>query len=361
MNQSLSRSHQQGDGQFSEKSASILSSMHKGSDVLLTPSCTHSLEMAGMLANLSPGDEVILPSFNFSSGAIAIERFGAVPVFVDIDSKTKCIDTDAARAAVTNKTKAISWVNYGGVSPEIEDLQKLKEDFGLFLIEDNAHGLGGTYKGLPLGTFGDVSCLSFHATKNIQCGEGGALVINDSMLSERARVIREKGTNRSRFVLGEIQKYEWIGPGSSYLMADVLAAILLGQLEMFDEIHADRVNSWEKYYNYFVEKKSNNFQSARADFSINRNLAHNFYLELRNERERAILIKILKQNEIDAAFHYQPLHKSPAGIKYSPYGRELINSESVAQKILRLPLYYGLENAIWGKLDQSMEQFQKSI
>jgi dTDP-4-amino-4,6-dideoxygalactose transaminase len=144
-------------------------------------------------------------------------------------------------------------------------------------------------------------------------------------------------------------------------MADVLAAILLGQLEMFDEIHADRVNSWEKYYNYFVEKKSNNFQSARANFSINRNLAHNFYLELRNERERAILIKILKQNEIDAAFHYQPLHKSPAGIKYSPYGRELINSESVAQKILRLPLYYGLENAIWGKLDQSMEQFQKSI
>ena len=360
-NQSLSEPHQQGDGKFSEKSAAILSSMHGGSDVLLTPSCTHSLEMAGMLANLCPGDQVILPSFNFSSGAIAIERFGAVPVFVDIDPKTKCIDADAARAAVTNKTKAISWVNYGGSSPQIEELLKLKVEFNLFLIEDNAHGLGGTYKGLPLGTFGDVSCLSFHATKNIQCGEGGALVINDSSLSERARVIREKGTNRSRFMLGEIQKYEWIGPGSSYLMADVLAAILLGQLEMFDEIHNNRIESWERYHKYFREKKSNIFESATADFRTNHNLAHNFYLELRDEKERATLIKILKNYEIQGAFHYQPLHQSPAGIQYSPYGQRLINSESVALKILRLPLYYDLENKLWEKLEQAMEEFQKSI
>lgn len=360
-NLSLSGAHQQGDGEFSEKSSAILSLMHGGSDVLLTPSCTHSLEMAGMLANLSPGDQVILPSFNFSSGAIAIERFGAVPVFVDIDPKTKCIDTDAARAAVTNRTKAISWVNYGGASPQIEELLKLKKEFDLFLIEDNAHGLGGTYKGLPLGTFGDVSCLSFHATKNIQCGEGGALVINDSSLGERARVIREKGTNRSRFMLGEIQKYEWIGPGSSYLMADVLAAILLGQLEMFDEIHENRRDSWERYYEYFRGKESNSFELPSADFKTNRNLAHNFYLELRDENERTALTKILKYYEIDASFHYQPLHKSPAGIQYSPYGQQLITSESVAVKILRLPLYYGLEDQLWEKLEQAMEEFQESI
>jgi dTDP-4-amino-4,6-dideoxygalactose transaminase len=360
-NQSLSRPHQQGDGPFSEKSTAILSSMHNGSDVLLTPSCTHSLEMASMLVNLSAGDEVILPSFNFSSGATAIEKFGAVPVFVDIDPKTKCIDTDAALAAVTSRTKAVSWINYGGASPRIEDLQKLKKEFGLFLIEDNAHGLGGTYKGLPLGTFGDVSCLSFHATKNIQCGEGGALVINDSTLSDRARIIREKGTNRSRFVLGEIQKYEWVGPGSSYLMAEVLAAILLGQLEMFDEIHEDRVNSWERYYSYINEKKSNLFKLPYSDISKNRNLAHNFYLELRNEKERDILIKTLKRHEIEAAFHYQPLHRSPAGIKYSPYGQPLNNSESVALRILRLPLYFDLEGKLWEKLDQAMLEFEDSI
>lgn len=361
MNQSLSGPHHQGDGEFSERSARILSSMHGGSDVLLTPSCTHSLEMAGMLANLRPGDQVILPSFNFSSGAIAVERFGAVPIFVDIDPKTKCIDTVAARAAITNRTKAISWVNYGGASPQIEELLKLKNEFDLFLIEDNAHGLGGTYKGLPLGTFGDVSCLSFHATKNIQCGEGGALVINDSSLSERARVIREKGTNRSIFMLGEIQKYEWVGPGSSYLMAEVLAAILLGQLEMFDEIHENRIDSWKKYHDFFIEKESNFFELPNADFKTNRNLAHNFYLELRDENERTALTKILKHHEIDAAFHYQPLHKSPAGMQYSPYGQELITSESVAAKILRLPLYYDLENQLWEKLEPAIEEFQQFI
>jgi dTDP-4-amino-4,6-dideoxygalactose transaminase len=335
--------------------------MHNGADVLLTPSCTHSLEMAVMLANLSPGDEVILPSFNFSSGAIAIERFGATPVFVDIDPKTKCMDVGAARDAVTSRTKAVSWVNYGGASPQIEGLQKLKQEFGLFLIEDNAHGLGGTYNGLSLGTFGDVSCLSFHATKNIQCGEGGALVINDSALSDRARVIREKGTNRSRFMLGEIQKYEWVGPGSSYLMADVLAAILLGQLELFDEIQENRVNSWERHFSYFDKKKSNLFELASSDFSVNHNLAHNFYLELRNEKERAVLIKILKQHGIEAAFHYQPLHRSPAGIKYLPYGQELTNSENVALRILRLPLYFGLESNLWEKLDRAMDDFQEAI
>jgi dTDP-4-amino-4,6-dideoxygalactose transaminase len=317
--------------------------------------------MAVMLANLSPGDEVILPSFNFSSGAIAIERFGGIPVFVEIDARTKCIDVDAARAAVTSRTKAVSWVNYAGASPQIEDLQKLKEEFGLFLIEDNAHGLGGTYKGLPLGTFGDVSCLSFHATKNIQCGEGGALVINDSTLSNKARVIREKGTNRSKFMLGEIQKYQWIGPGSSYLMADALAAILLGQLEMFNEIQENRVNSWERHYSYFEEKKSILFELAHSDFSVNRNLAHNFYLELRNEKERAVLIKILKHHDIEAAFHYQPLHRSPAGVKYPPFGQELTISDSVASRILRLPLYFGLESRLWEKLDQAIEEFQESI
>ena len=353
----LSQPHQQGDGIYSEKSVAILSSMHSGSDVLLTPSCTHALEMASMLAELQPGDEVILPSFNFSSGATAIERFGAVPVFVDIDPNSKCIDTEAARAAITDKTKAISWVNYAGASPKIDELQKLRTEFKLFLIEDNAHGLGGTYKGLPLGTFGDVSCLSFHATKNIQCGEGGALVINNPELTEKAKVIREKGTNRSRFILGAIQKYEWIGSGSSYLLAEVLAAVLLGQLEIFDEIQENRVNSWGKYYEYFSRRDSEFYTLTSNEFSTNSNVAHNFYLEMRDEKVRTHLTRILGQHDIEAAFHYQPLHISPAGNNFPPFGKRLHNSEQVASRILRFPLHYEMKNELWGKLDQAMEQF----
>ena len=215
--EALASSHQQGDGPFSAKASRMVSDLVGGGHVLLTPSCTHALEMASMLADLGPGDEVILPSFTFTSAATAVTKFGATPVFVDIEMDSKGIDVVQAREAITPKTKAISWVNYAGVAPDIEGLQRLAKEFNLILIEDNAHGLGGTYKGKPLGSFGDFATQSFHATKNIQCGEGGALVINNTKYIERAEIIREKGTDRSRFFRGEVDKYTWQEIGSSFL------------------------------------------------------------------------------------------------------------------------------------------------
>jgi dTDP-4-amino-4,6-dideoxygalactose transaminase len=357
---SLDSNHHHGDGHFSNLATLQLSKFSGSAEILLTPSCTHALEMASMLANLGPGDEVILPSFNFPSGATAIERFGAKPVFVDIDPTTKCIDIVATRAAITDKTKAISWVNYAGISPKLDELENLAKEFQLFLIEDNAHGLGGHYKGRPLGTFGDVSTLSFHSTKNVQCGEGGALVINNSDLFERAKVIREKGTNRSQFMLGAVEKYQWIDSGSSYLLADVLAAILLGQLESFSQIQKNRIETWQKYYNFFVSQNSELYTLPFADFARNSNLAHNFYLELQDEKARKQLIQILSNHGIQAAFHYQPLHKSLAGKVFPPYGRDLEKTEKVSASLLRLPLYYGIKDEIWPRLNRAIIEFQNS-
>jgi dTDP-4-amino-4,6-dideoxygalactose transaminase len=310
-----------------------------------------------MLAKVVPGDEVILPSFNFSSGATAIEKFGGRPVFVDIDENTKCLDAKLIRKAITKKTKAISWVNYAGLSPNIDEIKSIADEYNLFLIEDNAHGLGGSYKGKPLGSFGNVSTLSFHATKNIQCGEGGAIVVNNGELLEAAQIIREKGTNRNKFMTGEVQKYEWVGAGSSYLLADPLAAVLLGQLEIFEKIQKNRVRYWERYYKFFKELESNLFKLPDKVFTENKNVAHNFYVELRNQNDRNVFIDSLLKYGIQASFHYQPLHLSPAGLKYYPYGEVLENTEKVSQRILRLPLYYDLEEAIWSRLSSAVNEF----
>ena len=245
--EALESNHQQGDGPFTSKASKIVSNLVGGGHVLLTPSCTHALEMASMLANIGPGDEVILPAYTFTSAATAVTKFGATPVFVDIETETKGIDVSQVREAITPRTKAISWVNYAGVAPDIEGLQSLAKEFNLLLIEDNAHGLGGSYKGRPLGSFGDFATQSFHATKNIQCGEGGALVLNNSKYIDRAEIIREKGTDRSRFIRGEIQKYQWLDEGSSYLLAESLAAVLLGQLEEFSKIQEARESTIERY------------------------------------------------------------------------------------------------------------------
>jgi dTDP-4-amino-4,6-dideoxygalactose transaminase len=238
--EALESNHQQGDGPFTEQASKIVSNLVGGGHVLLTPSCTHALEMASMLANFGPGDEVILPAYTFTSAATAVTKFGATPVFVDIERVTKGIDVNQVRESITPRTKAISWVNYAGVAPDIDELQRLAKEFDLLLVEDNAHGLGGSYKGKPLGSFGDFATQSFHATKNIQCGEGGAIVINNPKFIERAEIIREKGTDRSKFIRGEVQKYQWVDQGSSYLLAESLSAVLLGQLELFDEIQEYR-------------------------------------------------------------------------------------------------------------------------
>ena len=339
--EALERNHQQGDGPFTSKASKIVSNLVGGGHVLLTPSCTHALEMASMLANIGPGDEVILPSYTFTSAATAVTKFGATPVFVDIEMRTKGIDVNQVREAISPRTKAISWVNYAGVAPEIEGLQAIAKEFNLLLIEDNAHGLGGLYKGKPLGSFGDFATQSFHATKNIQCGEGGALVINNPIFRERAEIIREKGTDRSKFVRGEVQKYQWVDQGSSYLIAESLAAILLGQLESFTKIEEIRNNMWRHYQDAFSKVPlDSRTMSSHGD----KNLTHMYYLEMNNAQERDNKLVRFINEGIQATSHYQPLHSSISGMKFGRTINDCIIAKSFSQRIIRLPLHLKLQN-----------------
>lgn len=341
--EALGSNHHQGDGPFTLRASKMISDLVGGGHVLLTPSCTHALEMASMLANLGPGDEVILPSYTFTSAATAITKFGATPVFVDIEMESKGIDVNQVHDAITPKTKAISWVNYAGVAPDIEGLQSLSREFGLLLIEDNAHGLGGSYNGQPLGSYGDFATQSFHATKNIQCGEGGALVINNPKYIERAEIIREKGTNRSKFMRGEVQKYQWVDQGSSYLLAESLAGVLLGQLENFQLIQEKRQN----IFNTYNEELQNWSEAFNFDKQFLRygdsHSAHMFYLVAESQAAREILINRLSRLEVQAMFHYQSLSDSIQGSRYPSIFKHLPVSQKMSNQLLRLPLYYDLD------------------
>ena len=338
--EALESNHQQGDGPFTAKASKMVSDLVGGGHVLLTPSCTHALEMASMLANIGPGDEVILPSYTFTSAATAITKFGATPVFVDIEMETKGIDVNQVRDAITPRTRAISWVNYAGVPPDIEGLQSLAKEFNLLLIEDNAHGLGGSYKGKPLGSFGDFATQSFHATKNIQCGEGGALVINNPKYIERAEIIREKGTDRSRFVRGGgVQKYQWVDQGSSYLIAESLSAILLGQLDNFEKIQGARRKIFERYLGIVSQKMNVSTNISALD------VAHMFYFEFNDFVELNKFRIAMQKSGISVVTHYQPLHKSTFGSKFKNRIRDNSISEQVSKSLIRLPLWYQLTTA----------------
>lgn len=334
--EALESNHQQGDGPFTAKASKMVSDLVGGGHVLLTPSCTHALEMASMLANIGPGDEVILPSFTFTSAATAVTKFGAVPVFVDIEMDTKGIDVNQVRNAISSRTKAISWVNYAGVAPDIEKLQILAKEHNLLLIEDNAHGLGGSYKEKPLGSFGDFATQSFHATKNIQCGEGGALVINNPKFIERAEIIREKGTNRSKFIRGEIQKYQWVDQGSSYLLAESLAAILLGQLENFVSIQSSRRQIAQKYLEINLDELCISGLQETLD------VAHMFFLQFNKIQGAETFRDLMKQGGISVSSHYKSLHNSSFGRKFLRYTQLLKNSETVSKTLIRLPLWSGI-------------------
>lgn len=335
----LDSNHQQGDGPFTFKASKMVSDLVGGGHVLLTPSCTHALEMASMLANLGPGDEVILPSYTFTSAATAVTKFGATPVFVDIEIETKGIDVSQVRDAITPRTKAISWVNYAGVAPDIEGLQSLAKEFNLFLIEDNAHGLGGSYKGKPLGSFGHFATQSFHATKNIQCGEGGALVINSPKFVERAEVIREKGTNRSKFIRGEVHKYQWVDQGSSYLLGESLAAILLGSLEHFREIQAGRELVSNTYREMLYDWASARNYQLQDQKKSEINSAHMFYMVSETQKSRERFIEYLKKQGIQSMFHYQSLADSKAGEVFRRIDTVSTKSREMSNLLLRLPLY----------------------
>jgi dTDP-4-amino-4,6-dideoxygalactose transaminase len=334
--EALESNHQQGDGPFTAKASNMLSDLVGGGHVLLTPSCTHALEMASMLANIGRGDEVILPSYTFTSAATAVAKFGAIPVFVDIEMETKGIDVNQVREAITPKTKAISWVNYAGVAPDIDGLQSLAKEFDLLLIEDNAHGLGGSYKGKPLGSFGDFATQSFHATKNIQCGEGGALIINNPSYVERAEIIREKGTDRSKFIRGEVQKYQWIDQGSSYLLAEVLAALLAGQLECFTEIQAKRVEIWKYYYDNLPNVLLSQGFLFDSLPTQEQSVAHIFYIV--SKKSEQIRAEFSSQG-LTCNFHYQSLRGSSFVEKNYKNVRSATVSDTISKNLLRFPIY----------------------
>ena len=357
--QALASANQQGDGPYCVESTKHLSKMVGNADVLLTGSCTHALEIASLLINLGPEDEVILPSYNFTSAATAIINYGATPVFVDVSPKNLAISTELIENAITPKTKAISWVNYAGLTPNLEDLLRLKKHYGLVLIEDNAHGLGGTYKNKALGTFGDFSTLSFHATKNVQCGEGGALVINNKEYLQRAEIIREKGTNRKAFQSGMVEKYKWVDKGSSYLMNEVTSAVLLGQLENFEQIQNARLKIWNLYYS-FMTKFQNKYEIIEVNATNNSNIAHIFFFLANSKVERDKLILEFNKAGIQATSHYEPLHNSPAGLKYGVSRGEISNSVDLSSRIIRLPIWVGIdENQLSSKLNTLMTKLNE--
>ena len=335
--EALNGRHQQGDGPFSKRAANIISSLVGGGEVLMTPSCTHALEMASMLAGIEPGDEVIMPSFTFTSAATAITQFGGVPVFIDIEPSSLGINAALIENAITPKTKAISWVNYAGHAPNIELIMDIASKHDLITIEDNAHGLGATYKGKPLGSFGDFSTLSFHSTKNLQCGEGGAIVINKRQYLEKALIIREKGTNRHELISGKVQKYNWVGKGSSYLLAEALAAVLTGQLEEFDKLQKIREDNW-KQIEIFMEKIDKYKRIIKHD-SEDKGSFHMFALEFEDENKRLKFQDSLAVNNVIANTHYEPLHNSVAGSNYGRAEGSMEQTLSISSKILRLPLW----------------------
>ena len=340
--EAVSNGHISGDGPFSKKAEAILSDMHDGARVLLTPSCSHALELAARLISFEPGDEVIVPSFTFVTSVSSFVSHGATPVFCDIDPVTLGLDLEEAKKLVTSKTKAIVLVHYGGVPANPEGFAQLAEEHDLILIEDNAHGLGGKSNGKPLGTFGAMSTLSFHETKNITCGEGGALVINDLQYVEQAEILREKGTDRSRFFRGQVDKYTWQDLGSSWILSDLLAAVLYAQLCDFDEIRKRREERWEKYFESLESWALENGFGLPAK---NTGTAHVFFLLLQNGSQLGSFLSHLKEDQILGVFHYQPLHQSPFGARFNEEGRALPVTERVAKGLIRLPLFPALTGA----------------
>ena len=337
--QALRSGHVAGDGPFTRLCEEILAGETGAARVLLTPSCTHALEMAALLLNIQRADEVIVPSFTFVSTVNAFVLRGARPVFIDVRPDTLNMDESLLEGLITPHTKAIVPVHYAGVGCEMDAICEIAAAHGIPVVEDNAQGLFGKYKGRYLGTFGALATLSFHETKNLTCGEGGALLINDATLVERAEIIREKGTNRAQFFRGQVDKYTWRDLGSSYLLSDILAAVLLAQLEQRDGIQAARKQVWERYASDLREWADANGVGLPHIPPHCEQPYHLFYLLLPALEERSRLIETLKDAGIQAVFHYQPLHLSPMGRKWGYAEGDLPATERVADRLVRLPLY----------------------
>lgn len=339
MRQVIESNHLSGDGAFTRRCEAWLANTIGCARVLLTPSCTAALEMAAILAEVGPGDEVIMPSFTFASTANAFVLRGAVPVFVDIEPRTMNIDAALVAAAVTQRTRAIVPVHYGGVAGDLDTLTALARDVGAMVIEDAAQALLATHHGRALGSFGALAALSFHQTKNITAGEAGALLINDPALIPRAEVVREKGTNRSRFYRGEVDKYTWMDLGSSYLPGELIAAFLFAQLEGAADITARRIAVWHSYHARLeVLEEAGRLVRPTPPPDSGGN-AHIYYVLLPSIEDRTAVINALAEKRISAVFHYVPLHSSPAGLRYGRTASSMAVTDDVSDRLLRLPLW----------------------
>ena len=332
-----------GDGEFTKKCNEWIEEKTGTTKCLLTTSCTHATELAALLADIKEGDEVIMPSYTFVSTADAFVLRGATAVFVDVRPDTMNIDETKIEAAITEKTKAIVPVHYAGVSCDMDTIMDIAKRHNLVVIEDAAQGILSTYKGKQLGTIGDFGCFSFHETKNYSMGEGGALLIKHEKDVEEAEIIREKGTNRSKFFRGQIDKYTWVNYGSSYLPSDMNAAYLYAQLEMAEDIFDDRMNSWNQYYENLKELEEKGYVTLPVIPENCTHNAHMFYLKTKDLEERTALINFLKEKDILAVFHYVPLHSAPAGLKYGRFHGEDVYTTKESDRLVRLPLYYGLK------------------
>lgn len=349
-----------GDGIFTKKVHTWLENYCKCKKALLTHSCTAALEMGSILIDIKEGDEVIMPSYTFVSTANAVVLRGGIPRFVDIRFDNLNINENLIERAINKKTRAIMPVHYAGVSCEMDKINKIAKENNLFVLEDAAQGIMSTYKGKPLGSLGHFAAFSFHETKNIISGEGGAFIINDKNFVERAEIIREKGTNRSLFIRGEVDKYTWCDLGSSYLPSDIISAFLLKQLELSQEITNKRKIIWENYHSLF-EKFDNPFFLKRP--SIPSDCKHNghiYYVLVKKEKRNQIIKKMLERN-IQVTSHYVPLHSSEAGIKYSKTSGDLENTTNCAASIIRLPIWIGLEYEQQEYIVESLEKVLKSL
>lgn len=342
--QAIQNGHLSGNGPFTKNCQAWLAEHIGSKKVLLTQSCTAALEMSAILADVQPGDEVIMPSFTFVSTANAFVLRGGVPVFVDIRPDTLNMDETKIAEAITPKTKAIVPVHYAGVSCEMDEIMALSAEHGLFVIEDAAQGIEAEYKGRPLGSIGHLAALSFHETKNVISGEGGALLINQAEYIERAEIIWEKGANRAKFYRGQVDKYTWVDIGASYLPSELTAAFLLAQLEEVDSIHSRRMYIWNRYHAAFETLEARGILRRPIIPPHTKHNAHIYYLLLPDLNARTTFIKKLKDKDVQAIFHYVPLHSSPAGKQYCRSNCDLPITESVSDRLVRLPLWIGMND-----------------
>lgn len=344
MQQAIENNKICGDGVFTKMCHKWMEEKFNATKVLLTTSGTSALEMASLLCKIKPGDEVIMPSFTFCSTADAVVLFGGVPVYVDIRPDTMNIDENLIEAAITDKTVAVCVVHYAGVACEMDKIKEICKKYNLYLIEDAAQGVMSKYKGQYLGTIGDYGCYSFHETKNYSMGEGGAFVVNRREDVEISEIYREKGTDRSRFLRGQIDKYTWVEKGGSILPSDILAGYLYAQLEHADEINENRLHAWNLYYEGLKDlKEAGKIELPVIPEGCEHN-AHMFYIKAKNLEERTECISYLKENGIQSVFHYIPLHSAPAGLKYCRFHGEDKYTTVESERLMRLPLFDGIKD-----------------